>query len=320
MDLNDYFDQQIENYIYNDKYNDFEILISNSQDINKTEEIDLNEFNINSENKEEEIIEIKDKKKDVKKNKLKNITNKKCYFYLYKYNVINNSETLDNKNIKKPIKVINKEKNICNEFIKPSSNFINCNNISLTKVKNVYFISNLLKKHDIFSVDNKIRKIKSFMINILIIYANNYLINTHETDDYGKKIKKQILLTIEAKISNNTKVEYNKALMKIKIKEILSSPITKKIKNCERDHNEKVIEKYYEKNYVKKIVSFFDSEFKESFIYLKDKANENFKDLEIIYKNQLKPKKEVDRKIIEENILDFVETINTRKGKKTNEK
>ena len=50
--------------------------------------------------------------------------------------------------------------------------------------------------------------------------------------------------------------EYNKALMKIKIKEILSSPITKKIKNCERDHNEKVIEKYYEKNYVKKMYHF----------------------------------------------------------------
>lgn len=154
------------------------------------------------------------------------------------------------------------------------------------------------------------------MIDILIIYANN-LIKAHEKDDNGKKIKKQIILKIEAKIANNTNVEDNKELMKTKIKEILSSDITKKIKRYKSYHNKKVIEKYYENNYVRKIVSFLDCEFQESFIYLKDKENEYFKGLEKIYLKQLQLKKKVKiKKIIEENILDFVKTINKRKERK----
>ena len=323
MDFDDYFEQEISKNINNDLYKDCDIFINNNQDLFDTEEMDLNEFDCNSKNKEEkEIKEIKDKKKDEKKNNSKNLTNNKCFFHLYKYTVINNSETSDNNNIKKQIKntieysIFNKENSNCNEFTKPLSIFSNCNNISLTKVKNLYFINKTKKTHDSNSIDNKIRTIKSFMIELLIIYAN-ILIKAHEKDDNGKKIKKQFILKIEGKIANNTNVEYNKVLMKTKIKEILISKITKRIKNYKRVHNKKVIEKYYENNYVRKIVSFLDCEFQESFIYLKDKINENFKGLEIIYLKQLQLKKKVKiKKIIEENILDFVKTINKRKERK----
>lgn len=323
MDFEDYFEQEISKNIYNDLNKDIDIFINNNQDMFDTEEMDLNEFDCNSKNKEEKKIkEIKDKKKDEKKNNSKNLTNNKCFFHLYKYTVINNSETSDNNNIKKQIKntieysIFNKENSNCNEFTKPLSIFSNCNNISLTKVKNLYFINKTKKTHDSNSIDNKIRTIKSFMIELLIIYAN-ILIKAHEKDDNGKKIKKQFILKIEGKIANNTNVEYNKVLMKTKIKEILISKITKRIKNYKRVHNKKVIEKYYENNYVRKIVSFFDCEFQESFIYLKDKINENFKGLEIIYLKQLQLKKKVKiKKIIEENILDFVKTINKRKERK----
>ena len=156
-----------------------------------------------------------------------------------------------------------------------------------------------------------IRSIKSFIIEILLIYSNNLIIQ-YKIDDSGNEIKIELLLKIQGKISGNSQVEFNIKLLSKKIKDILSEPLTKKITGHDSDYNKRVIAKYYDSNIVQRIKNFFDVEFREIFIYFKNEENSNLEGLKEIYEKQLVNRKKSCQKLIKENISYFIDIINKR--------
>ena len=157
------------------------------------------------------------------------------------------------------------------------------------------------------------------MIDILTMFANT-LIEKYKKDDSGNTIIISPLLKINGGQASECDVKLNKEFLQKTLKDILSAPITTKIKQYETEYNKNVINKYYTTNKVQKIMNFFDMTFQDSIIYLKNKQMPIFQGLEIIYEKQLNIKKNKNvkhKEIIEENILNFIEIINGRKPKKT---
>ena len=208
-----------------------------------------------------------------------------------------------------------------NEILKDKNEIKKNNNIFTTESKkntiattlNSLFktIDTSLQEENSHLIRDIIRSIKSFIIEILLIYANNLIIQ-YKIDDSGKEIKIELLLKIKGEIAQNSQVEFNIKLLSKNIKDILSEPITKNINGPDSDYNKRVIEKYYDCNIVQRIKNFFDIEFREIFIYFKNKNNPNLKGLEEIYEKQLVNRKKSSQKLIKENILYFIDIINDR--------
>ena len=208
-----------------------------------------------------------------------------------------------------------------NKILKVKNEIIKDNNIFTSeskKNKNATTLNSLFKTIDTSLQEENshlirdiIRSIKSFIIEILLIYANNLIIQ-YKIDDSGKEIKIELLLKIKGEIAQNSQVEFNIKLLSKNIKDILSEPITKNINGPDSDYNKRVIEKYYDCNIVQRIKNFFDVEFREIFIYLKNQDNPNLEGLEEIYEKQLVNRKKSCQKLIKENILYFIDIINDR--------
>ena len=210
-----------------------------------------------------------------------------------------------------------KENNILkvkNEIIKDNNIFTSENkkNKNATTLNSLFkTIDTSLQEENSHLIRDIIRSIKSFIIEILLIYANNLIIQ-YKIDDSGKEIKIELLLKIKGEIAQNSQVEFNIKLLSKNIKDILSEPITKNINGPDSDYNKRVIEKYYDCNIVQRIKNFFDVEFREIFIYLKNQDNPNLEGLEEIYEKQLVNRKKSCQKLIKENILYFIDIINDR--------
>lgn len=207
-------------------------------------------------------------------------------------------------NILKDKKEIEKNNN---EFISESKK--NTNATTLNSLFKTFDTS--LQEKNSHLIRDIIRSIKSFIIEILLIYANNLIVK-YKIDDSGNEIKIELILKIKGEIAGNSQVEFNIKLLSKKIKDILSEPITKKIKGHDSDYNKRVIAKYYDSNIVQRIKNFFDVEFREIFIYFKNKYNPNLEGLEEIYEKQLVNRKKSSQKLIKENILYFIDIINDR--------
>jgi hypothetical protein len=165
-----------------------------------------------------------------------------------------------------------------------------------------------------------IKAINPFMLNKVIIAYANELIKNHNIDDENKRIKKEKLVGLKREYTANTQVEYTKLLLKTEIKEIIGGPISGKCKKKEKDYNKKIIQKYYDKNPVEEIQKLFNTEFQDFFYYIMapNDPNDPIRTrIKKIYEEQLKKKIEKNRKTIKENIENFVEMINDRKGKGT---
>ena len=218
----------------------------------------------------------------------------------------------------------NKEKNLSQkEFSKMQNfNYINENNILSTnitsKVKSNRFIALKKKVHDKYYTDSIIKKVKSFIIKLLIIFVNEIIINERCKKDktnnvlkrkYFRKIKK-----INPSIARNTKVKYNKKLLDTSIKDILTSNISEKY-NQKIEYNKNLIESYCQKYKVAE--KFFDKKFIDIFNYIndEDKKDKIFEGFEKIYENNLKSKKVDDKNIIIKNVKNFVKIINNRKSR-----
>ena len=168
------------------------------------------------------------------------------------------------------------------------------------------------KKHGIESIDNKISKIKSFIFKILILFFNQFL-----------KEKNNRLHQIRKRQSNNSTVNFNKKLMKKKLKEILSDTgddynknlLNDLSKNPEINPNlESKLEDIF--NYLRDKINNEKVEANNLFIII-EKKNEIL-DLYKIYQIELskkKKKKPENKKIIEDGIKeDFIQLINRRKS------
>ena len=163
------------------------------------------------------------------------------------------------------------------------------------------------------------------MLNKVIIAYANELIKNHnlifiklKLDGKKKRIIIEKLVELNRKDIANTQVKYTKFLLKTKIKEIIGRSISGKYRKKEEYYNQKIIQKYYDKN--SEIQKLLDTEFQDFFFYIKapNDPNDPIRTrIKKIYEEQLKKKIEKNRKTIEENIENFVEMINDRKEKGT---
>ena len=169
-------------------------------------------------------------------------------------------------------------------------------------------------KHNKFSSDNIIRKIKSNLFDVILRYINASM-KEEEVEIYEKNSKKIILskpflLKISQEIIKNINVEDNLDLLRSTLKEIFSNDVSKKVANHGLDKNKKLIEKIYEENKQKRAISILNMTFNQCLEQFR--GSKKYKELDGLEKelqnviNDLKEKGES-----EEYISDFIDLVNT---------
>ena len=91
-------------------------------------------------------------------------------------------------------------------------------------------------KHNKYSDDNLIRKIKGILLNQIREHCNNKI-----RAIYGNKKGQKILLKINSEQRLKSKVEFNKNLLNKSIKDIFSENISGRYANPEKNYNKKLI-------------------------------------------------------------------------------
>ena len=101
-----------------------------------------------------------------------------------------------------------------------------------------------LQTHDKFSRDNMLKKIKIRVINSVLNFINNKIKNE---GNLCSILENKPLLRIKTNELKKSNIQYNKDLLKKKIKDILYSFISGKYRNGkkEKDYNKKLIDKIY---------------------------------------------------------------------------
>ena len=169
-------------------------------------------------------------------------------------------------------------------------------------------------KHNKFSSDNIIRKIKSNLFDVILRYINASM-EEEKVEICEKNTKKIILLKpfllkISQEIIKNINVERNLTLLRSTLKEVFSSDVSKKVENHGLDKNKKLIEKIYEENKQKRAISILNMTFNQCLEQFR--GSKKYKELDGLEKefqnviNDLKEKGES-----EEYISDFIDLVNT---------
>ena len=162
-------------------------------------------------------------------------------------------------------------------------------------------------KHTKFSDDNKLRKAK-----VIIFEANYQNINSLlKNKDKNKQIKR-----LNNEQTKELGVEYNRRLLKTKIKDIYSKNISSKYKNLNPDYNKKIITSIYDKKeeYIE-VIKFLDKTLEECLQDFKDEKNENGlkKQMEEIFDKKLKNEKDQYKTEIKNKIDNFVKIFQSIK-------
>ena len=139
-------------------------------------------------------------------------------------------------------------------------------------------ISGKKRKHNKYSKDNRMNKIKTHYFNTYIIYLfKRYSIN-----------KIISLKKICTKFIRDLSKQNNEILFKKKIKDIFcEQPISEKYKKFDKHENKKIIDKIYEENKEKNVIKILELTYEELFIIYRRKLN-NLKDKEELEKIKVK--------------------------------
>ena len=164
------------------------------------------------------------------------------------------------------------KENFDDNNISNSSNFANILSTNITsKVKKNVFITYKKKVHDKNYIDSIIKKIKTFIIKVLIIFVNEIIINERCKKDNSNNFLKEKsfrkIKKINPSIARNTNVEDNKKLLDTSIFDILTLNISEKY-NLKSNYNKNLIKSYYQKYKVAE--KFFDKKFVDIFNYIND--------------------------------------------------
>ena len=157
--------------------------------------------------------------------------------------------------------------------LKPSEKIFNINKINkkigrlIKKYKRV-----LQGKHNKFSQDNIIQKIKVNFLEKIYRYINKEY--EKYIDDKNNNVSKKVNKLIK-KISplelKKIKKENNLKWFSLKLKDVLSSNISDKYQNYDKNYNKKRIENLYEKNEAKNVINILEKSIREMYeIYSKD--------------------------------------------------
>ena len=106
-------------------------------------------------------------------------------------------------------------------------------------------------KHNKFSSDNMIRKIKVFLFSVLLRFINQSIKQESQTGEQNLKEKdysKTFLVKVKQEIILKINVEYNLKLLDSKLKNIFSNDISKKVKSLDLDLNKNLIKEIFAQN------------------------------------------------------------------------
>lgn len=159
-----------------------------------------------------------------------------------------------------PLK-LNQENNQKDDF--NDINIINSHSEKEEKKKSKTFLGRKKKdddrpaQHTKISIDNKIRKIKTYFMNFIYNKLNESLLNKYEK-----------FRDINSEIKKNLNKEDNLALMEMTFKEIyLANSLSKRYNkyNQEQNNNKKLIKEIYEKKEETEVIKILDSKFIDLF-------------------------------------------------------
>ena len=138
-------------------------------------------------------------------------------------------------------------------------------------------------RHNKFSVDNLIRKVKSKLISAIVSFINSILKDTHLKNELYSKI---FLAKIDQKYIRDTSSIFNIKLMELKIKDIFSDNISKKYLILGKNFNKNIITKIYTEQNQKNTIDIFEMTFLDCLDHVTGrKQNEKLKGLEDEFKN-----------------------------------
>ena len=192
------------------------------------------------------------------------------------------------------------------------NNQANSNSISVPKNGKISY--NYPERiHDKNAADNQIKKMNTFLINAVLIVQSNKIIKIYQASKSpeSNSLEKNEFVKINVSITSNTSVEFNQNLLFTTLKEILSFPISNKIKKYNEEHNKQITEKYYKECPIFK--QFCDLYYGDIINLINDEDN-SFEGLFDTYKEELE--KRQDKEDIEKIIKNFPEVVKCRKKRK----
>jgi len=256
----------------------------NEIDLNYTRKEIIEDANINLENKQTRVTTFTGKKRERENNEDKD--DKDGYDAVY---FLKNKERKKKEEIK-----IKKEKQ---------------KNKGRHKKNDIRNDENDENKHDKFSEDNLMRKIKTYIFNTILNVLNKSL-----------KDRSQKFIKLEPKLNESMKKDLNEKLMNQKIKEIyINNEISKRYlteTNCNNNIN--LIKKIYEEKKEIDTIKILETEYIDYVAYLQKYEMGNF--LRKIRNKEIKnPDLDVDRYInsLKYMFLNYAKWFNDKKGRKS---
>lgn len=256
----------------------------NEFDLNYTRKEIIEDANINLENKQTSVTTFTGKKRERENNEDKDDKDGYDAVYFLKNEEGNKKEEIKIKKEKQKNKGRHKKNDIRND-------------------------ENDENKHDKFSEDNLMRKIKTYIFNTILNVLNKSL-----------KDRSQKFFKLEPKLNESMKKDLNEKLMNQKIKEIyINNEISKRYKtetNCNNNIN--LIKKIYEEKKEIDTIKILETEYIDYVTYLQKYEMGNF--LRKIRNKEIKnPDLDVDRYInsLKSMFLNYAKWFNDKKGRKS---
>lgn len=256
----------------------------NEFDLNYTRKEIIEDANINLENKQTRVTTFTGKKRERENNEDKDDKDGYDAVYFLKNEEGNKKEEIKIKKEKQKNKGRHKKNDIRND-------------------------ENDENKHDKFSEDNLMRKIKTYIFNTILNVLNKSL-----------KDRSQKFFKLEPKLNESMKKDLNEKLMNQKIKEIyINNEISKRYKtetNCNNNIN--LIKKIYEEKKEIDTIKILETEYIDYVTYLQKYEMGNF--LRKIRNKEIKnPDLDVDRYInsLKSMFLNYAKWFNDKKGRKS---
>ena len=214
-------------------------------------------------------------------------------------NTENNEEIYNNSidNEKKDYKFINLSGSKLENFSTGYSS-------NLSKNENSY-LNNFKKKEKLFNYDNMTRKFKRVFFESILNFIKSSM---KEVQTSANKYVNPILFKIKQNFISNTNVNFNKNLIKKKLREIFSNNVSNKYSNYGLDYNRKLIEKIYNEKIQTKVIDILEMTFLECLEHLRgSKHYEQLEGLENVYEIAIN---ELENKENDEYIANFKEFVN----------
>ena len=256
----------------------------NEFDLNYTRKEIIEDANINLENKQTRVTTFTGKKRERENNEDKDDKDGYDAVYFLKNEEGNKKEEIKIKKEKQKNKGRHKKNDIRND-------------------------ENDENKHDKFSEDNLMRKIKTYIFNTILNVLNKSL-----------KDRSQKFFKLEPKLNESMKKDLNEKLMNQKIKEIyINNEISKRYlteTNCNNNIN--LIKKIYEEKKEIDTIKILETEYIDYVTYLQKYEMGNF--LRKMRNKEIKnPDLDVDRYInsLKSMFLNYAKWFNDKKGRKS---